>query len=400
MTLDRPLITDRQRRVRLATRHGVHPDHRLGGLLDAVRAMTALHATDASTVHLALHARTRRIRPADVDHALYQERSLVKQLAMRRTLFVVDRDLLPAVLGSASARVAATQHRTLVRTVERAGIARDGEEWVAAARTATLTLLAGSGPLPARQIRAQVPELAGSLTYAPHKTYGGTVNIAPQVLTLLGAEGSVVRGPNEGHWRASRPTWTLMERWLGTPVHPLPSASGYTELVRRWLWTFGPGTLEDLRWWLGATKTATRAALQSAGAVPVRLEDGGTGWMLPEDLEELPEVAPWAALLPGLDPTTMGWKERGFYLDPQLAPYVFDTLGNGGTTAWWDGRIVGAWVQDEHAAVRVVPAPGVDLDVQARSALQQEADRLTAWLDGVVIANVYKSQLMSGAALP
>ncbi|TDC53499.1 winged helix DNA-binding domain-containing protein, partial [Actinomadura sp. KC345] len=32
----------------------------------------------------------------------------------------------------------------------------------------------------------------------------------------------------------------------------LDARQGYAELVARWLWSYGPGTVEDLAWWLGA----------------------------------------------------------------------------------------------------------------------------------------------------
>ena len=220
------------------------------------------------------------------------------------------------------------------------------------------------------------------------------------MLTTLGAEGRIVRGPNDGHWRTSRPTWTLTTDWLGEQPQPTASQEGYAELVRRWLRTFGPGTLEDVRWWLGSTKTAARTALADVRAVEVSLERDRTGWLLPDDLDEEADVEPWAALLPSLDPTTMGWKERGFYLDPGRTAYLFDSNGNAGTTAWWDGRVVGAWVQDPGGVVRVVPAPGVALDAVARDALDAAAARLTTWLEGTVISNVYKSAMMKGEQLP
>src|SRR5699024_6109562 len=152
-------IDDAERRARLALRHGLHPDHRLSGALAATRAMTVLHATEAATVHLAVHARTEGLSPADVDHALYEERSLVKQLAMRRTLFVFPRELLPAALGSASARVAASQQRLIARDVEQHGVAKDGAAWLEAATGAVLAHLADSPPLSARELREAVPEL-------------------------------------------------------------------------------------------------------------------------------------------------------------------------------------------------------------------------------------------------
>ena len=396
-------VDDRERRARLAVRHTLHPDHRVPDPVASARAMTALHATEAATVHLAVRARTAPDAPPtpeDVDRVLYEDRSLVKQLAMRRTLFAMPRDLLPAALGSASARVAQTQRGALVRDVERHGVAPDGEAWVDRARRAVLDRLTGSGPMGTRQLREEVPELTGEVLYAPGKSYGGAAPLAPRVLTLLGAEGRVVRGPNAGHWRLNRPTWVLTQEWLGEHVEPVRGEEGYAELVRRWLRTFGPGTLEDVQWWLGSTRTAARAALAAVDAVEVALDDGSTGWLLPDDLDAVGPVEPWAALLPTLDPTTMGWKGRDFYLDPRLRPLLFDTNGNAGTTAWWDGWIVGAWVQDDEGDVQVVTAPGVRLPAEARTALDVEAARLTRWLDGVRIANVYSSQLMKRVPMP
>ncbi len=79
--------------------------------------------------------------------------------------------------------------------------------------------------------------------------------------------------------------------------------------MRQWLWTFGPGTERDLRWWPGSTAAAVRQALRDVSAVQVDL-DGATGFLLPDDVHEVAPVQPWAALLPGLDPTVMGWADR------------------------------------------------------------------------------------------
>lgn len=394
------LVEDRERRARLALRQAIHPGHRVDGPTAAARAVTCLHATEAATVHLAVHARTEGVAPFAVDEALYEDRSLVKQLAMRRTLFAFPRDLLPAALGVSVARIAPEQRRLVSRDAQKHEVADDGPAWLDAAGEAVVERLSGAEPRSAKQLREELPELAGAITINEGKRYGGTFNLAPRVLGWLGAEGRITRGTNAGHWRLSRPTWTVMDEWLGEEVVPLPADEAYAELVRRWLSRFGPGTLEDVQWWLGATKGATRGALAAVDAVEVTLEHGRTGWLLPDDLEPAPDVEPWAALLPTLDPTTMGWKERDHYLDPAHRQLLFDTNGNGGTTAWWDGRIVGAWVQDPDGVVSVVECPGTDLGSEGRSALGLEAERLTAWLDGVRITNVYGSRLMKGEPLP
>jgi hypothetical protein len=393
-------VPDIERRTRLVRRHALAAEHRVSDPVAAAEAVVCLHATEPASVHLAVAARSEGVSAADVDAALYDERRLVKQLAMRRTLFAFPRDLLPAVWGSASARVAETERKKIGKDVVAAGVTDDGDAWLAEARAEVLALLAASDALPARTIRERVPLLDVKVSSSPSsERWGAPFNVAPRVLTWLGARAEVVRGRNGGHWRTPRPQWTTMSDWLGEPPAAAPEAAGYAELVRRWLARFGPGTETDLAWWLGSTKAAVRQALVDLEAVQVSLDSGGgAGWLLPDDVEPEPEVAPSAALLPVLDPTTMGWKERDFYLDPEDKPYHYDTAGNGGTTAWWEGRIVGCWVQADGGRVEVVLRR--DPGARGRRALAAEADRLTAWLDGQVISSIYKSQLMKGLPLP
>ena len=386
------VISDDQRRARIGSRHGLAT--RLGSVEDAVRAMTCLHTTEPPSVYLSAFARA-EVTHADVDRALYEDRSIVKQLAMRRTLFTFPRDLLPAVWGSASQRVAAQLHARLAKEVESNGLAEDGERWVAEACAAVLASVREHGPSTTAELRERIPALELRLEMAPGKSYGGVFPIAPRLLGALAVTGQVLRGANEGDWRVSRPRWTLTEDWLGEPVTVCDPAQGYAELVGRWLRTFGPGTETDLVWWLGATKAAVRRALGDVGAVEVQVAGGGVAHLLPDDLDDVPEPEPWAALLPVLDPTTMGWKERDFYLPPDDTPHLFDRNGNAGTTAWWCGRIVGAWVQDADGAVSVVLRGDVGAD--ARRALDAEAERLTAWLDGTKVSTVYPSALMKSA---
>ena len=391
-------VTDDERRARLVRRHATDPAHRVADAEAATRAMVVLHATEPASVHLAVAARTDGVTAADVDRALYDDRALVKQLAMRRTLFVFPRDLLPAAWGSASARVAETERKRIGGNAVTAGLADDGDAWLAARRQEVLDLLASAGPLGAQQLRERLPALDVKVAVSLGSKWGGAIPIAPRVLGWLGARGEIVRGVNGGHWRISRPRWTPMGDWLGEEPRPLPEADGYRELVGRWLARFGPGTETDLVWWLGSTKTAVRRALADLGAVPVSLDSGDTGWLLPDDLDEEEPGDPAPALLPTLDPTTMGWKQRDFYLAADDVRYLFDSVGNAGTTAWWGGRIVGCWVQDDDGRVRVVLRG--DPGARARRALDDEAERLTAWLGGEVVGNVYTSELMKGARLP
>jgi hypothetical protein len=383
-------MPDDERRARLAVRHALAPGFHVDSPEAATRAMTVLHATEPATVYLSCWARVRSLERADVDRALYEDRTLVKQLAMRRTLFVFPRDLLPAVWPSASARVAGTERTRMTRDTALAGLPPD---WLDQARAEVLAALADAPEgRSAVDIRRAAPTIDVRVT-----TSAGEVWSGPRVLTHLGLTADIVRGANTARWQTSRPRWTLMRHWLTDVPEPWTAADGYREIVRRWLYTFGPGTEDDLVWWLGGTKAVVRAALAELAAVPVSLDQGATGWLLPDDLEETPDPGPWVALLPVLDPTVMGWKGRDFYLGPHR-DQLFDRQGNAGTTVWVDGRIVGAWVQDTDGAVQLRLLE--EVGARARGALTAEATRLTAWLDGHRVPTSYPSPATAVAQRP
>jgi hypothetical protein len=378
-----------ERRNRLARRHFLAADGSVGHV---IRALVGLHATDPATPYLSLWARCPGFGIADLERELYRKRSAVKHLAMRRTLWVVNADDLAVVQAAASDRVADNEHRRLTADVVKAGLeedAADGDRWLRRAAAAVLGHLTEHRPASSTELRAALPELAGTYNPAPGKSYGGEVHIAPRVLTVLSARGAIVRGPNDGAWTSSRPRWSIAADWLGEPAGRLPARESMAELVTRWLRTFGPATAEDVKWWTGSTLTAVRAALADVGAEAVDLH-GTRGYVLADDLEREPQAPPWCALLPGLDPTVMGWYRREWYLDGHR-PVVFDRNGNAGPTAWWNGCVVGGWHQDDQGRVqlRLIEDPGRD----GRRALQRRADELTAWLDGVRIVPRFPSPL-------
>jgi len=385
-------FTVEERRTRLARRHFLAESTDLS-VAQVANSFVGLHATDPATPYLSLWARRTDFRVADLDLSLYVDRAVVKHLAMRRTLWVFDTADLPAVQAAASNRVAATERRKLIADVVKAGIAVDGEAWLADASAAVTAHLAEHGHATARELRAALPQLAGDYDPAPGKSWGGSGPISPRVLTVMGVEGHLVRGPNEGGWTTSRPKWTSAARWVGAVEQREPDAAR-AALIGTWLRAFGPGTVEDVKWFFGQTLGWTRDGLRDVGAVQVDM-DGVPGWALADDLESEPPCDRWCALLPGLDVTTMGWQQRDWYLGPHKAQ-VFDRNGNGGPTAWCDGRIVGCWTQDADGRVAVHLVENVD--AAASTALAHKADELTEWLHGVRIAARFPSPLSKSSA--
>jgi len=383
-----------ERRARLARRHRLAPGHEADDVVEAARSMVCLHGTDPVTVYLSAWARVDGMTMTDLANALYIDRSLVKHLAMRRTLFIFPRATLLAAQAGASNRVAAAERRKLIRDVEEAGLHRNGDRWLSEAEDQVLAVLADGREATSSQLRDEVPLLEGSIVYGEGKSWGGRAPVGPRVMTTLSAAGHIVRATNDGSWITSRPRWASMKCWLGEEIGPHPEAEGVAELVAQWLRAFGPGTAADLKWWLGSTVTTVRRALTDLRAVEVDL-DGQIGYLLRDDLESIDPVEPWAALLPPLDPTTMGWFERDWYLGPYKTQ-LFDTSGNAGPTLWWDGRIVGGWRQTDTG--EVVLQLLEDVGAEGLRALGQEAARLTEWLAGTRVLPRFPSPLFRDSA--
>ena len=229
-------VGDAERRARLATRQALHPDHHAPDVVGAARSVVCLHATEAATVHLAVGARTTGVTPFDVDSALYDDRSIVKQLAMRRTLFAFPRDLLPAALAVARERIAPEQHRLVSRDAARHGIADDGEAWLATAGAAVERRLAGGEALTAATLRAELPELTGAITVNEGKRYGGTFNLFHYTLPKLGVEVSFVDDPEDlDSWQAAIKdnTRALYGETISNPNNEILDVPGIAEVAHR-----------------------------------------------------------------------------------------------------------------------------------------------------------------------
>ena len=123
--------------------------------------------------------------------------------------------------------------------------------------------------------------------------------------------------------------------------------------------------------------------------VQVELEEG-TGWVLPNDLDETPDTGRWVALLPSLDPTTMGWKERDWFLGDYVTE-LFDRNGNAGHTIWVDGRIVGAWAARKGG--HVVWGLLEDVGSEAVSMITGRAAELEEWLEGTSVSPRFAAPL-------
>lgn len=245
--------------------------------------MVTLHSSDPASVHLAIAARTvGGGAPVEaVDDALYNKRTLVLVMGMRRTLWVVPSEAVPVVVAA------------------------------------------------------------------------------------CGREGRIMRMRPRGGWTSTQHRYGV----ASAIEEPMEEADAQAELARRWLSTFGKASADlvgDLKWWTGWTLAVTKRALAEAGDSVSPTQPAVTS-------------EPWVALVPSLDATTMGWKDRSWYLDYGLRPRLFDNNGNAGPAIWMSGRIVGGWTQ--RPTGEVVTRLLVDIGRDGAAVVEAEAARTNSWLD-------------------
>lgn len=385
-------ITNEERRARLATRHFLAKP--AATVEEAAEGMVGLHSSDPASVFLSSWARVKGFQPADLEEALYERRSLVRMLGMRRTLFVVPRDLAAVMDEACTKALVPGQRKRLIRMLEEQKIAPAGKggRWLDRVAAKTLEALGERGEASARELAKDVPELAAKLTFGEGKTWAGTMGVSTRVLFLLATEGKIVRGRPLGAWTSGQYRWARTEVWLGEPLPSIEHAQACEELLRRWLRAFGPATTTDIRWWTGWTSKLTKQTLEGIEAKEVALEEG-TGWLLPDDVRPPGKVKPWVALLPSLDPTIMGWKERDWYLGDH-GPKLFDRNGNAGPTVVTYGMVVGGWAQRPDGDIAVALLERVD--AKTRSMIETERKRLGNRLQEVRIKPRFQTSPVRG----
>ena len=383
--------TTTARRARIAVRHHLHPEHRAADVQAATTGMVALHATDPASVYLGLLARTRALTVDDVDRALYDDRSLVRVMAMRRTIFATTATEAVVPFAACTLRVAATERARLVKGLAVGSAVSDPEAWLDEVLVETAAALAELGEPTAQELTAAVPLLQTRWNPSPGTRYGGETPVTSRILSQLSMEGVIERGrPTGASFTSTRYRWRIVDPPIASAAIELGEAEGRRQLVARWLERFGPATEADLVWWTGLTKTHVRQAVAAIDVETVDL-DGTPGLALAGDEADDDAPGPWVALLPGLDPTAMGWRERDWYLDPELVPELFDRSGNAGPSIWADGRVVGGWAQRSDGTIATELL--VDVSDEHHDLLEIERRRVVEFLGDVRVTPRFRSPL-------
>ena len=397
-------ISTAERRARLGSRHLLAPGTATVDARTVVDALGgALHATDPATPQIGVFLRLRDPDRSALDQSLHEERSIVRHHAMRRTLWLLDGDLVGAA-HEACTRAIARREWTQFATLLRTNGVDDAETWITNARGRAIGIIGELGRCTARELGVAAPELAIPLVVPAGSGSTVTLGAHTRLVQNLGFDGEIVRTEQVGTWVGGEFRWVVSDIWIpGGFVRPevLSIAPARAALATAYLRSFGPATTTDLQWWAGWSLTATRQTLIDVEAVTVSI-DGEIGrdgraetvaWVLPDDLDPIDAPDTWATLLPSLDASVMGWKQRQWYAGEhaRFGHTVFDRNGNAGNTIVADGLIVGTWAHrlDGSVALRYLEP----VTRTQRALVDDSVDRYLAGVGDTVVRPRYPAPL-------
>jgi hypothetical protein len=188
-------VTDDERCARVGRRHHLASEARASDPVRIARDLVGLHGSDPATVFLAAAARSKQPAStvAALERALYDDRTLVRTLGMRRTMFVVPVDLVPVVQSACTDALVPGQRKRLVRLIEENDIDRDGARFLRRAERKTLAAIEAMGEATAGQLSKVVPELREQLRMGEGKKWAANVGLSTRVLFLLSGLRAVIR---------------------------------------------------------------------------------------------------------------------------------------------------------------------------------------------------------------
>ena len=385
-----------ERRARLGRRHHLAaPTTTAEGLAGD---LAGLHSSDPPTPYLASWARVKDFAPAELEDALYERRSVLRMIGMRRTLFVVPLDLAAAIDAACTKALVPRERKRLARWLEEYGHVRPGggERWIDRVSAKTLDVLRERGEAAGRELTKEVPELGVRFTYGEGTTWAGSMGGSTRILFLLSIEGKVSRARPVGTFASGQYRWAPMDAWLERPCpssttrQRAPSCygggSGRSARARCATSGGGPG---------GRRAHVEHARGRRRGDGPHRRRHRLRAARRPRSGRRTRAVG-GAPARPRPDRDGL----EGARLVPaeQHVPLLFDRNGNAGPTVWSNGRIVGGWWQDDDGVVVLRLLSRVD--AATRRAIERERDRLQDWLGDVRLRLRFPTPLERSSALP
>src|SRR5215510_6713535 len=293
------------------------------------------HAQVLSAAELSIGRRIAGATRADVQGALWKERTLVKTFGPRGTIHLLPTSDLPMWTGALSALPSpAPTHPEGVRFTS-----GQADEVIAAIDDA----LAGA-ELTIDELTEAIADRVGP--WAVERTMDAFQDKWPcwrQLTSTAAHRGVLCFGPDRGR----KVTYTNPRRWL-PGFRPADGGAALASLVTRYLYAYGPATPQQFAKWLGIPP---RFAVELFGKLAGELEcvelDGEPGWTVAGDAATPPRPHRGIRLLPYFDVYAVAGQPRKRLYPGAAATRALTPAGQAGNypVLLVDGVVGGVWHQ-------------------------------------------------------
>ena len=326
---------------------------------------------------VAIGLRVTGVTRADVRAALWDERTLVKTYGPRGTVHLLPSRDLPMWTGALAAVAAPSS-----------GLPPDARltpEQTDAVVEAIAEALSDA-ELTIDELGEAVVRMAGP--WAGDLVMPAFAVMWPrwrQAVHVAAQRGALCFGPNRG----SNVTYTSPRRWL-PGFEPMDPGSAIAELVRRYLYAYGPATPWQFGRWLGISSIRSATALfeELSGDLDRTTVGDAEAWVAAGDTVagDGDGVAGGVRLLPYFDAYVVGCHPREMVFPGEAAARALHR-GQAGTVPVLlvDGVVAGVWHQRRTGRnLTIVVEPFGRLSAAQRQALGGEVERIGAILEGSV----------------
>ncbi|WCN79095.1 winged helix DNA-binding domain-containing protein [Micromonospora sp. LH3U1] len=336
---------------------------------DVVSAMCGAHAQVASAAELSVGLRVRGVTRGLVRQALWRDRTLVKTRGPRGTVHLLAAADLPMWTGALTALPAPSweQSRDLLTPAQTGQVLAAIADALAEAEltTAELTdeIVARTGPWAGERVMEAFQDNWPRWIAA---------------MTAASRGGVICFGPNRG--RAT--TYTSPARWL-PGFTPMSGPAALADLVRRYLYAYGPATPAQFAQWLSTPVRWTTSLFDSLDLSEVTVE-GTRAWVAVDDTDFPDDRPSGLRLLPYFDAYAVGCHPRE-RLFPGAAAERALARGQAGNypVLLVDGEVAGVWHQRRSGrTIQVTVEPLRALDSGRLRELEQEVERVGEIMEG------------------
>ena len=334
-----------------------------------------------SAAQLSIWARIKGARIRHVNSAIWNDHTLVRAWAMRRTMFLLPSDQLAVFVRGTTRR--ATYH--FRRALSRIGSQEKLDD----------LLDAVLGALEEPRTRSELAEILskshgyklkskagggwGSKRPVPWVRVGGSLLPVGWLLHVIAARD--VSGPGDGN----EATYVRADKWISN-WKDMPVEKAERELLVKYLGAFGPTTLQDFALWAGMYVRDAKPIWQSEAENLVHVDvEGWKASMLQSNLKDLEKAEldePVVRLLPYFDSFLLGHKSHRNIVDQGNHRKIYRNQGWVSPVLLVNGRAQGIWSHDQNKsilAVRVIPFSRISSGVSSR--IKEEASDLGRFLE-------------------